>query len=421
MIKKLMICPYFGTLPPWFDSYLANIEMLKPLGYDWHITTNLKLFKERVGDILGIKCPIVPGTGKPWDYRPAFGVLFAEELKRYDYWGHTDFDCVYGRVDRFVTDEFLGLATPPVESRRDPAVDPRWGEGLHEPFPKEVTLVGWERKALFAAADILHGKKATMFEDGQYYVSFEDVAGALLDYSGERPDSPETPAVGPRKNPWPIDDDFPALPDRTTLVYSNRLQGCFITVRDMARNAGREVACWIDGAAAMRMNFSRLFSPDLVDTLTTNAINDFLKSIGDRPESQEIQPEAVSPTQKPLDIHSNHHNYMCGPWSLYRNRDVVNGLFQLVANWQEFLVDPKPNAWIEGVFTNVVDWAREQGTIRGSYTHLQSFNPGDTSNVGNFNGSLSLYDRKRGETQNEEIMMCHFRHTKEYPKGVRYV
>lgn len=307
MIKKLMICPYFGTLPPWFDSYLANIEMLKPLGYDWHITTNLKLFKERVGDILEIKCPIVPGTGKLWDYRPAFGVLFAEELKRYDYWGHTDFDCVYGRVDRFVTDEFLGLATPRVESRRDPAVVPRGlGPCLMLPTP---------------------------------------------------------PLFGP-----------------------------------MAYCAWPTCGC-----------------------------------PGERPKSVPLPPEAVSPNKKVLDIHSNHHNYICGPWSLYRNRDAVNGLFQLVANWQEFLVDPEPKAWIEKIFTSMIDWAAQQGSLTRKYTHWQEINPHDTSGITMAaNGGLldRIDDRNRATLNdfrntngdyNQEIMMCHFRHTKEYPKGVKFV
>jgi len=104
MIRKLMICPWFGALPPWFDQYLANIELLKPYGYDWLITTNLNLFKQRVGDLLGIKCPIEHGTGKVWDYRACLGVLFEEEVKHYDYFGHADFDCVFGRIDHFMPD-----------------------------------------------------------------------------------------------------------------------------------------------------------------------------------------------------------------------------------------------------------------------------------------------------------------------------
>jgi hypothetical protein len=107
MIKKLMIVPYFGILPEWFDQWVANMELLKPLGYDYLLVTNLRLFEQRVRDKLGIEPNITPGTGKVWDYRCAFGVLFEEEIKGYDFWGHTDFDVVYGNVDKWVTDEFL--------------------------------------------------------------------------------------------------------------------------------------------------------------------------------------------------------------------------------------------------------------------------------------------------------------------------
>lgn len=110
MHRKLIICPWFGPLPPWFDQYLANIELLKPYGYDWLITTNLSLFKQRVGDKLGVKCPIEHGAGKVWDYRACLGLLFEEEIAgEYQYWGHADFDCVFGRIDHFMPDVELNV------------------------------------------------------------------------------------------------------------------------------------------------------------------------------------------------------------------------------------------------------------------------------------------------------------------------
>jgi hypothetical protein len=47
------------------------------------------------------------GTGKVWDYRPALGLLYEDETTGFDFWGHTDFDVVYGRVEQWVTDVFL--------------------------------------------------------------------------------------------------------------------------------------------------------------------------------------------------------------------------------------------------------------------------------------------------------------------------
>jgi hypothetical protein len=98
---KLLIVPFFGQLPEWYDKYE------KPEGYDLLLDQDLEGFKKRVKSVLGIDCGIKPGTGKVWDFRPALGLLYAKEAKGYDFWGHTDLDCVYGNVDKWVTDEFL--------------------------------------------------------------------------------------------------------------------------------------------------------------------------------------------------------------------------------------------------------------------------------------------------------------------------
>lgn len=106
-IRKLMICPWFGLLPEWMPSWIDNVARLGPMGYDFLLFHDLYEFKTRVKERLNVDCPIEPGTGKIHDYRCAFGVLFADEIEGYDFWGHTDFDCLYGRVDQWVTDAFL--------------------------------------------------------------------------------------------------------------------------------------------------------------------------------------------------------------------------------------------------------------------------------------------------------------------------
>lgn len=106
-MKKKLILPWFGPYPVWLHRWVGNMERLKKYGYDYEIFSDLELFKQRVRDKLDIEPNIESGTGKPWDYRPAFGVLFEDELKGYDMWGHTDFDCVYGNPDHFIPDSFL--------------------------------------------------------------------------------------------------------------------------------------------------------------------------------------------------------------------------------------------------------------------------------------------------------------------------
>lgn len=96
-----MLSPFFGKLPPWMDKYEP------PAGYSFLLDTDFEKFKQRVGDKLGIDYPAEIGSGKPWDYRPMLGVLYEEEIKGFDFWGTTDLDCVYGDVNKWITDEFL--------------------------------------------------------------------------------------------------------------------------------------------------------------------------------------------------------------------------------------------------------------------------------------------------------------------------
>jgi hypothetical protein len=103
-MTALMICPWFGPLPDWWDAYN---ERLANTGCDFLFDHDLESFRQRVGDILGVRCPIAEGGAKIQDYRPALGRLYAEELAGYGWWGHTDLDCVYGRIGEFVTEELL--------------------------------------------------------------------------------------------------------------------------------------------------------------------------------------------------------------------------------------------------------------------------------------------------------------------------
>lgn len=100
-LKKILLVPYFGPLPDWFDKYK------KPDGYEFVLDMNLDDFKKRVRDKLKIDWPLHADARKVCDYRPTFGVLYEEEINGFDFWGTTDLDCVYGDVDKFITDDLL--------------------------------------------------------------------------------------------------------------------------------------------------------------------------------------------------------------------------------------------------------------------------------------------------------------------------
>ena len=57
---------------------------------------------EKLGFAVSIDSPY-----KLNDYKPAYGFLFPEIIKSYDFWGHSDLDIVYGDVRAFLPDEML--------------------------------------------------------------------------------------------------------------------------------------------------------------------------------------------------------------------------------------------------------------------------------------------------------------------------
>lgn len=219
MLKKLFITPYFGEFPSWIEKYNDNRRTLEQYGYEWFTPTDEEEFKKRIKDTLGITAVITQGESFSHNYRTAFGAMYQDKLKDYDYWGITDFDCVYGNIPHF-------------------------------------------------------------------------------------------------------------LPDT-------------------------ELEKW--------------------------------------------------------DIHSNHHNYICGPWTLFRNTDKINNLYQLVPQWGRLMteINDHPGRWTEIEYSQIVDREHEVGNIKRLYTHYQGLDPNDDSELSYVEGSL--YDH------GTEIMMFHCNRKKRWP------
>lgn len=105
MSRRLVIIAYYGPYPDWIEAYL---ERAQGRDFDWLVHTDLADFHARVRKTFGIEsCPVMEGGTKIHDYRAVFGRLFAPELVYYDWWAHTDLDCVYGDLGRFWNDELI--------------------------------------------------------------------------------------------------------------------------------------------------------------------------------------------------------------------------------------------------------------------------------------------------------------------------
>jgi len=100
-LKKIILCPYFGELPDWWDKFQF------PKGYEFILDFDFEKFKGRVKTKLGIDYPAEYGMTKIWDYRCALGLLYEEEISGYDFWATCDFDMVFGRVNEWFTDTQL--------------------------------------------------------------------------------------------------------------------------------------------------------------------------------------------------------------------------------------------------------------------------------------------------------------------------
>lgn len=121
MKKIVFIIPYFGHFNNYFDIWLNSCANNPTI--DWLIFTDCRdkyNFPQNVKVIYttyeNIKAHFQSfydfkiSLEKPYklcDFRPAYGEIFYEYIKDYDFWGYCDTDLVWGDMRNFLTDEIL--------------------------------------------------------------------------------------------------------------------------------------------------------------------------------------------------------------------------------------------------------------------------------------------------------------------------
>lgn len=122
MNKKIiiLIC-YYGKAPWYFIYFLHSCKFnpdidfcifsdMDPLpdlpGNVSIITKSIQDLKQLAGEKLGFEVNI-DFPYKLCDFKPAYGLIFSEYTKGYDFWGQSDIDIIYGNLRGFLTDEFL--------------------------------------------------------------------------------------------------------------------------------------------------------------------------------------------------------------------------------------------------------------------------------------------------------------------------
>ena len=122
MIKKtLLILPYFGKLPNYFDIYLKSVSFNPE--FNWLLITddqsaydfpsNMTVLYQSFNELkkqIQSKFDFTVNLETPFklcDFRPSFGHIFSEYLSEYDYWGHCDPDIIWGKLSNFIDYEKL--------------------------------------------------------------------------------------------------------------------------------------------------------------------------------------------------------------------------------------------------------------------------------------------------------------------------
>ena len=127
-MKKVFLNTMFGAPFPeeWTNGFIENVQRLEPFGWYWKIFTpneyeskgnvefikmDIEDFDSRIEKATGINPHNYIDGVAPHklvsDYYPAHGVIFPEYIKDADFWGHCNWDVVYGRLEHYLPDEFL--------------------------------------------------------------------------------------------------------------------------------------------------------------------------------------------------------------------------------------------------------------------------------------------------------------------------
>ena len=120
MKSIVLIIPYFGTWPIWFNAYLLSVSANPTI--HWLCPTDCEIPKEHpeninflpitltmlnrhVNKIISANVPLNPR--KFCDLKPAYGEIFEEEIQGFDFWGICDMDIVWGDIRKFITTKIL--------------------------------------------------------------------------------------------------------------------------------------------------------------------------------------------------------------------------------------------------------------------------------------------------------------------------
>ena len=107
---------YFGALPNYFQLWLRSCEYNEGISFylftdadssayvipgnvRW-INYSLERMRDRASEVLGFEAALYTPY-KCCDFKPLYGEIFSEYIGEFDYWGHCDFDLIWGDLSYY--------------------------------------------------------------------------------------------------------------------------------------------------------------------------------------------------------------------------------------------------------------------------------------------------------------------------------
>lgn len=108
---------------PWYFNYFVHSCEYNP-SVDFYIVTDKHNYETKLPDNVTIICESLEEINKRaskklgfatritsgyklCDFKPAYGIIFDDIVRGYDFWAHGDIDVIFGDIRKFITDEIL--------------------------------------------------------------------------------------------------------------------------------------------------------------------------------------------------------------------------------------------------------------------------------------------------------------------------
>lgn len=119
MYSIILIIPYFGKFNDYISFWLKSVENNPTVNFliitdqDITVPSNVMIVKMTFNDCVKrfqslLDCDVSSlHPYKLCDFKPAYGYLFHDYIKDYDFWGYCDNDLIFGNIRHFITDAVL--------------------------------------------------------------------------------------------------------------------------------------------------------------------------------------------------------------------------------------------------------------------------------------------------------------------------